>query len=157
MAREGPRRRSRGFRQDGHSCSTWPERRGPWCSRGAVQLMSSPSTTSAVYASNGLRRGKARSNGHGCHVGRSPPTRFVFSFTHSLTISEFPTNTGRRRSRTGKPACAFRRLARRPPPARRAHGIDRGGRGPSFPFVRAALRAAAETAPWRGCLLYLAA
>jgi hypothetical protein len=30
---------------------------------------------------------KARSNGHGCHVGRSPPTRFVFSFMHSLTIS----------------------------------------------------------------------
>ena len=46
--------------------------------------MSSPTTTSAARASNGLRRGKARSIGHGCHVGRSPPTRFVFSFTHSL-------------------------------------------------------------------------
>jgi hypothetical protein len=30
--------------------------------------------------------------------------------------------TGRRRSRAGKPACAFRHLARRPPPARRPHG-----------------------------------
>jgi hypothetical protein len=29
----------------------------------------------------------------------------------------------RRRRGTGKPACALRNLARRPPPARRAHGI----------------------------------
>jgi hypothetical protein len=26
-------------------------------------------------------------HGHGCHVSRSLPTRFVFSFTRSLTIS----------------------------------------------------------------------
>ena len=30
---------------------------------------------------------------------------------------------GRRRDRAGKPACAVRRLARRPPPACRAHGV----------------------------------
>ena len=48
--------------------------------------MSSPTTTSAARASNGLRRGKARSIGHGCHVGHSPPTRFVYSFMRWPTI-----------------------------------------------------------------------
>src|ERR1700730_7988256 len=44
--------------------------------------MSSPSTTSAARANNGSKRARARSNGRGCHVGRSRPMRFVFGFTH---------------------------------------------------------------------------
>jgi hypothetical protein len=58
----------------------------------------------AARASNGIRRGKARSNGRGCHAGRSPPTPSVFSFTHSLTISVISYEHWRRpsRSKTGR-------------------------------------------------------
>ena len=51
--------------------------------------MSSVSTTSAEPASNGSKRVKARSNGRGCHVGRSLPTPPVSRFTRSPTISDF--------------------------------------------------------------------
>ena len=52
-----------------------------------LPIMSSPSTTSAGRASSGSRREKAQSSGHGCHVGHSPPTRFVYSFMRWPTIS----------------------------------------------------------------------
>jgi hypothetical protein len=65
---------------------------------------SSPSTTSAGRASNGLRKGRARSSGRVCRAVRSPPTRCVFSYTRWPTIS--PTSCGRwrcpRRSRSGR-------------------------------------------------------
>jgi hypothetical protein len=48
----------------------------------------------------GLRRGKARSNGHGCHVGRSPPTPSVSSFMRWLTISAISCARWRRPSRS---------------------------------------------------------
>src|SRR4030081_421730 len=62
--------------------------------------MSSPSTTSAGRASNGSRREKAQSSGHGCHVGHSPPTRFVHSFMRWPTISAIFCARWRRRSRS---------------------------------------------------------
>ena len=62
--------------------------------------MSSPSTTSAGRASNGSRREKAQSSGHGCHVGHSPPTRFVYSFMRWPTISAIFCARWRRRSRS---------------------------------------------------------
>src|SRR5580704_11579677 len=48
-------------------------------------LRNSANPSSAVRASNGLRRAKARSNGRGCHVGRSRPMLFDFNFTRSPT------------------------------------------------------------------------
>ena len=79
---------------------------GPQARSGVTmpRKMSLPSTTNAARAGNGLTRGKARSNGHGCHVGRSLPTRFVFSFTRSLTISVISHEHWRRpsRSKTGR-------------------------------------------------------
>jgi hypothetical protein len=51
------------------------------------RMSSSPSTTSAGPVSNGSRKEKARSNGHGCHAGRSPLMRFAYSFMRSPTTS----------------------------------------------------------------------
>src|SRR5262249_35568489 len=44
------------------------------------------STTSAVPASNGSRKARARSSGRGCHVAVSLPTPYVSSFMRWLTI-----------------------------------------------------------------------
>jgi len=44
-------------------------------------------TTSVARANNGSKRARARSNGRGCHVGRSRPTLFDFNFTRWPTIS----------------------------------------------------------------------
>ena len=52
------------------------------------QSGSSRSTTSVAHASNGLRKARERSIGRGCHVGRSPPTRYGSSFMRSPTISQ---------------------------------------------------------------------
>jgi hypothetical protein len=62
--------------------------------------MSSPSTTSAGRANNGSRRASARSDGRGFRAGRSPPTRFAFSFMRSPTISAISCARWRRRSRS---------------------------------------------------------
>jgi len=142
--RAAARRRSRGFRQYGHSCSTWPERRGPWCSRGAVQLMSS----------------RDRMH-HGCHVGRSPPTRFVFSFTHSLTISvisyeHWPPPEPHRQARwrslqpcttIARRADRFARRSRTQAGKHRFHGSSRAGFGETRSLGHVAFKAeAAEPA-----------
>ena len=47
----------------------------------------------------GKVRARVRSNGRGCHIGGSPPTRSAFSFTRSPTISETFCARWRRRSR----------------------------------------------------------
>jgi len=57
-------------------------------------------TTNAGHASNGSKRARARSNGHGSHVGRSPPLRFGFSFMRWPTISVIFCARWRRRSRS---------------------------------------------------------
>ena len=44
------------------------------------------STTSAEHASNGSRKARSRSNGRGCHVGRSPRTPSVSTF-HALAYN----------------------------------------------------------------------
>jgi len=64
----------------------------------------SPSTTSAAHASNGSKKARARSSGHGYHAGRSWPTRFGFSFMRSPTISAIFCTRWRRpsQSRTGR-------------------------------------------------------
>ena len=61
---------------------------------------SSPSTTSAVRASNGSKRARTRSSGPGCRAGRSPPTRCGSSFMRSPTISGISCAHWRRRSRS---------------------------------------------------------
>ena len=58
------------------------------------------STTSAGRASNGSKRARGRSSGHGCHAGHSPPTRCVCSFMRSPTISAISCARWRRRSRS---------------------------------------------------------
>ena len=54
---------------------------------GATRQKSSRSTINAALASNGSRKARARSNGRGCHAGRSPPTPSGFSFMRWPTIS----------------------------------------------------------------------
>ena len=51
-----------------------------------------------------IKEGMARSNGRGFRAGRSPPTRFAFSFMRSLTISATSYARWRRpsRSKTGR-------------------------------------------------------
>jgi DDE family transposase len=56
--------------------------------------------SSAEHASNGSRKARARSNGRGCHVGRSPPTPSVSSFMRWPTISAISCALWRRRSRS---------------------------------------------------------
>jgi hypothetical protein len=65
---------------------------------------SSPSTTSAGRASSGSRKVKARSSGHGCRAGRSPPTPSGSSFMRWPTISAISCARWRRpgRSKTGR-------------------------------------------------------
>ena len=65
--------------------------------------MSSLSTTNAALASSGSRRARARSNGRGCHAGRSPPTPSGSSFMRRPTISAISCARWRRpsRSKTG--------------------------------------------------------
>ena len=55
-----------------------------WC---VPPKMSSLSTTNATLASSGSRRARARSNGRGCHAGRSPPTPSGSSFMRWPAIS----------------------------------------------------------------------
>jgi Transposase DDE domain group 1 len=73
---------------------------------------------SAARASNGSKRARERSNGRGCPVARSPPTRFVFSFMPSPIISATSYARWRRpnQSRIGRLQASMRnssRLARR--------------------------------------------
>ena len=65
--------------------------------------MSSLSTTNAALASSGSRRARARSNGRGCHAGRSPPTPSGSSFMRWPTISAISCARWRRpsQSKTG--------------------------------------------------------
>jgi hypothetical protein len=65
--------------------------------------ISSLSTTNAAFASSGSRRARARSNGRGCHAGRSPPTPSGSSFMRWPTISAISCARWRRpsRSKTG--------------------------------------------------------
>ena len=58
------------------------------------------STTSAEDASNGSRKARARSNGRGCHVGRSPRTPSVSSFMRWPIILAISCALWRRRSRS---------------------------------------------------------
>jgi len=44
-------------------------------------------TASAAHASNGSRKARARSSGHGCRAGRSQATRYGSSFMRLPTIS----------------------------------------------------------------------
>ncbi len=65
------------FRASASSSPTCPDR----------LRTSSPSTTCAAPASNGSRKAKAQSGGHGCHAVRSQPTPRGFSFTLSPITS----------------------------------------------------------------------
>ena len=47
-----------------------------------------------------IKEEKAQSSGHGCHVGHSPPTRFVYSFMRWPTISAIFCARWRRQSRS---------------------------------------------------------
>src|SRR5215472_2868500 len=64
----------------------------------------SPSTISAARQSNGSKKARTRSTGHGCRAGRSPPTPSGSSFTRWPTISATSCARWQRpsRSRTGR-------------------------------------------------------